>query len=119
LPDQIAITRTATVAEGVFAPGHLGELTQLAPFEAVDEVLTATRRVQQRIRLLPARVVVYLLLAGCLFAEYGYTQVWQQLTAGLAGLSLTEPHTQPPSASTSTPTSLDERTTGPTERRCA
>jgi len=26
---------------------------------------------------LPARVVVYLLLAGCLFAELGYRQVWR------------------------------------------
>jgi hypothetical protein len=91
LSDQIAITRTVTVAAGVYAPGHLGELTQLIPFEMVDEVLTATRRVQQRIRLLPARVVVYLVLAGCLFADLGYPQVWQQLTAGLAGLTLTEP----------------------------
>ena len=91
MADQIAITRTVTVAAGVFAPGHLGELTQLIPFEMVDEVLTATRRVQQRVRLLPSRVVVYLLLAGCLFAEYGYSQVWQQLTAGLGGLTLAEP----------------------------
>ena len=88
---EIAITRTVTVAAGVYAPGHLGELTQLVPFEMVDEVLAATRRLQQRVRLLPARVVVYLLLAGCLFAEYGYVQVWQQLTAGLAGLSVAEP----------------------------
>ncbi len=36
-------------------------------------------------------MVVYLLLAGCLFAELGYPQVWQQLTAGLAELALTEP----------------------------
>jgi hypothetical protein len=57
------------VAAGVFAPGHLGELTQFIPFEMVDEVLAATRRTQQRIRLLPARVVVYLVLAGCLFAD--------------------------------------------------
>jgi hypothetical protein len=91
LADQIAITRTVTVAAGVYAPGHLGELTQLIPFEMVDEILAATRRVQQRVRLLPARVVVYLVLAGCLFTEYGYVQVWQQLTAGLAGLALTEP----------------------------
>jgi hypothetical protein len=91
LADQIAITRTVTVAAGVFAPGHLGELTQLIPFEMVDEVLAATRRVQQRIRLVPARVVVYLILAGCLFAEHGYGQVWQQLTTGLAGLTLAEP----------------------------
>ena len=91
MSDQIAITRTVTVAAGVYAPGHLGELTQLIPFEMVDEVLVATRRVQQRVRLLPARVVVYLVLAGCVFAECGYVQVWQQLTAGLAGLGLAEP----------------------------
>jgi hypothetical protein len=91
LSDQIAITRTVTVAAGPFAPGHLGELTQLIPFEMVDEALAATRRLQQRVRLLPARVVVYLVLAGCLFAGLGYVQVWRQLTAGLAGLALTEP----------------------------
>jgi hypothetical protein len=28
-----------------------------------------------------ARVAVYLLLAGCLFAELGYPQVWARLTA--------------------------------------
>ena len=89
--DQIAITRTVRVAGGVFAPGHLGELTQFIPFEMVDEVLAATRRTQQRIRLLPARVVVYLILAGCLFAELGYGQVWRKLTAGLTGLGLPEP----------------------------
>ena len=89
--DQIAITRTVRVAAGVFAPGHLGELTRFIPFEMVDEILAATRRTQQRIRLLPARVVVYLTLAGCLFAELGYEQVWQKLTAGLTGLDLAEP----------------------------
>jgi hypothetical protein len=75
----------------VFAPGHLGELTRFIPFEMVDEVLAATRRTQQRIRLLPARVTVYLILAGCLFAELGYPLVWQKLTAGLDGLDLAEP----------------------------
>jgi len=33
LVDQIAITRTVRVAAGVFAPGHLGELTRFIPFE--------------------------------------------------------------------------------------
>lgn len=70
---------------GVFAPGHLGELTQQVPFEMVDEVLAQTRAVQRRVRLLPSRVVVYLLLAGALFAELGYVQVWGRLTAGLGG----------------------------------
>ena len=74
----------------MFAPGHLGELTQLIPFEMVDEVLAVTRRTQQRIRLLPARVVVYLLLAGCLFPEVGYPLVWRKLTAGLAALGVPE-----------------------------
>jgi hypothetical protein len=80
-----------TVAAGVFAPGHLGELTRLVPFEMVDDVLTATGRTQSRVRLLPARVVVYLLLAGCLFAELGYRQVWSKLTSGLHGLPIVAP----------------------------
>lgn len=45
-------------------PGHLGELTQVVPFEMVDAVLAETRTVQQRTRVLPSRVVVYLLLAA-------------------------------------------------------
>jgi Insertion element 4 transposase N-terminal len=47
--------------------------------------------VQARLRDLPARVVVDLLLAGCLFAEVGYVQVWQRLTAGRDGLKLATP----------------------------
>jgi hypothetical protein len=79
------------VAAGAFAPGHLGELTRLIPFEMVDDALAATVATQARVRLLPARVTVYLLLAGCLFAELGYSQVWQRLTAGLTGLNVATP----------------------------
>jgi hypothetical protein len=43
------------------------------------------------VRVLPARVVVYLLLAGCLFAELGYTQVWHRVAAGLGGLPVAAP----------------------------
>ena len=75
----------------MFAPGHLGELTRLVPFEMVDDVLAATRRTESRVRLLPARVVMYLLLAGCLFAELGYQQVWSKLTSGLSGLAVVAP----------------------------
>lgn len=75
----------------MFAPGHLGELTRLIPFEMVDDVLATTRRTQARVRLLPTRVVVYVLLAGCLFAELGYRQVWSKLTSGLQGLPITSP----------------------------
>jgi hypothetical protein len=84
--DKSVITGAATVADGRFAPGHLGELTRQVPFEMVDAVLEETCRVQRRVRALPARVVVYLLLAGCLFAELGYSQVWQRMTAGLGCL---------------------------------
>jgi hypothetical protein len=79
------------VAGGRFAPGHLGELTQQVPFEMVDAVLQQTCRVQRRIRDLPARVVVYLVLAGCLFGELGYGQVWHRLAAGLGGLDVAGP----------------------------
>jgi hypothetical protein len=85
------ITRTRRLAVGAFAPGHLGELTQQVPFEMVDAVLAQTRTTQRRVRELPSRVVVYLLLAGCLFAEVGYRQVWHRLVAGLDGLAVPDP----------------------------
>jgi hypothetical protein len=81
------------VAAGPFAPGHLGELTQQVPFDMVDAALAQTCRTQQRVRDLPSRVVVYLLLAGCLFAELGYRQVWLRLVAGLDGLPVADPST--------------------------
>jgi hypothetical protein len=74
------------VAAGRFASGHVGELTRIVPFEMVDAALAETNAVQQRVRALPSRVVVYLLLAGGLFAELGYGQVWARMTAGLEGL---------------------------------
>jgi hypothetical protein len=89
--EQSAITRVISVASGRFAPGHLGELTQQMPFEMVDAVLAETGAGQRRVRDLPARVVVYLLVAGCLFAGLGYRQVWQRLVAGLAGLPVAVP----------------------------
>ncbi|MGP4103423.1 IS4 family transposase [Nonomuraea sp. KM90] len=69
----------------MFAPGHLGELTQIIPFEMVDEVLAETGAVERRLRDLPSRVMVYLLLAAGLFAGMGYRQVWARLVSGLAG----------------------------------
>lgn len=69
----------------MFAPGHLGELTRIVPFEMVDEVLAGTRSVQRRVRRLPSRVVVYLLLAAGLFEGQGFGQVWARLVSGLDG----------------------------------
>lgn len=91
MPDQSVIIRRGVVAAGAFAPGHLGELTQLIPFEMVDDALAAARAVQSRVRDLPSRVVVYLLLAGALFAGLGYRQVWHRLVAGLEGIAVACP----------------------------
>jgi Insertion element 4 transposase N-terminal/Transposase DDE domain len=82
---QSVITRKIVVAGGVFAPGHLGELTRIVPFEMVDAVLADCRCVQRRVRKLPARVVVYLLLAAALFEPAGYLAIWGKLTGALEG----------------------------------
>ena len=82
---QSVITRQIVVAGGVFAPGHLGELTRIIPFEMVDAVLAECGAVQRRVRKLPARVVVYLLLAAALFEPAGYLAVWGKLTSALDG----------------------------------
>nr|WP_241249769.1 IS4 family transposase [Agrococcus sp. KRD186] len=71
-----------TDSDGVFAPGHLGDLTRIVPPEMVDAALEAAGGKQQRLRRLPSRVVVYLLLAGALFAGQGWQRVWSRLTAG-------------------------------------
>ena len=63
MQQQSAITRTITVAAGVFAPGHLGELTQILDFDLVDAVVAETGTVQRRVRLLPSRVLVFFVLA--------------------------------------------------------
>jgi len=89
--DQVSISRSVRVAAGAFAPGHLGELTRVVPFEMVDDVLESTGRVQARVRVLPARVVVYLLLAAALFADVGYGQVWDKLCAGVGDAGATRP----------------------------
>jgi hypothetical protein len=85
------ITHAVTVAAGVFAPGHLGELTQYLPFELVDDVLAQTKTVQRRLRDLPSRVGVYFLLALGMYPRLGYARVWAKLTAGLEGLPVACP----------------------------
>jgi len=88
---MVTVPCQVTVAAGVFAPGHLGELTRYLPFELVDDVLEQTRTVQRRLRDLPSRVGVYFVVALGLFPHLGYARVWGKLTAGLAGLDLPRP----------------------------
>ncbi|MGH3782212.1 MAG: transposase domain-containing protein, partial [Pseudonocardiaceae bacterium] len=85
------LTRTLTVAAGVFAPGHLGELTRYLPFELVDDVLAQTGTMQQRLRALPSRTGVYFVLALGLFPQIGYARVWAKLCAGLASAGMVVP----------------------------
>jgi hypothetical protein len=88
---MVAVAREVTVAAGVFAPGHLGELTAYLPFELVDDVLEQTRAVQRRLRMLPSRAGVYFVVALGLFPHLGYARVWDKLVAGLGGLGLARP----------------------------
>jgi hypothetical protein len=67
----------------LFAAGHLGELTQFVDCDLVDAVLEETGTRERRLRLLPARVMVYFTLALAVFEHCSYQAVWGKLTAGL------------------------------------
>jgi hypothetical protein len=62
----------------------IGVLTRVFPPELVDGVVAEAGRVEQRHRLLPARVVVYYVLAMALFADASYEEVMRALVEGLA-----------------------------------
>lgn len=61
----------------------IGVLTRLLHRDLVDEVLMETGRLERRVRLLPARVVVYFVLALCLFFGESYEEVIRRLVHGL------------------------------------
>lgn len=88
---MVTVTRSISVAAGVFAPGHLGPLTQVIPLELVDAVLAQTGRTERRVRMIPSRVALYLVLAMGLFGQVGAVGVWSKLTSGLAGLPVARP----------------------------
>ena len=58
-------------------------LAKVFPPELVDRVVDEAGAREQRKRTLPARVVVYYLLAMVLFFQSGYGEVWNRLVAGL------------------------------------
>jgi hypothetical protein len=78
----------------------LGVLTRLITRELVDDVLASTGRREQRKRLLPARVVVYFVLALALFYGDSYEEVMRKLAQGLSWLAIwkKEWHVPTPSA---------------------
>jgi hypothetical protein len=61
----------------------LGALTSTFPPELVDRVVQETGRAEQRRRLLPARVVVYFVLALALYSHAAYEEVMRCLVEGL------------------------------------
>lgn len=59
-------------------------LTRSFPPDLVDEVVAGQGRTEQRSRLLPARMVVYYVMALALFASDNYEEVMRRLVQGLA-----------------------------------
>jgi len=65
----------------------IGVLTRVFPPELVDAVIAQAGRRERRSRLLPARVVVYYVLAMALFSRASYEEVMRQLVEGLSWAS--------------------------------
>ena len=61
----------------------IGVLARLVPRHLVDEVLAECGRKERRVRLLPARVVVYYVMALTLFFGDGYEEVMRRLVGSL------------------------------------
>lgn len=66
----------------------MGLLTRVCPRELVDEVVARTGRKERRVRLLPARLTVYYVLALTLFFEDAYREVMRRLGNGLRALDV-------------------------------
>ncbi|MBB5125237.1 transposase domain-containing protein [Streptomyces griseoloalbus] len=60
----------------MYAPGHVGEPTQTIGPVLIDAVIEETAAREQRLRLLPAQVVVYFVLALAIFERSSYQGVW-------------------------------------------
>ncbi|TQM33000.1 IS4 family transposase [Nocardia bhagyanarayanae] len=74
----------------------LAALTRVFTPEVVDAVLVEHGRVERRNRVLPARVVVYYVLALALFASCSYEEVMRKLVSGLGWISGRSPPTTIP-----------------------
>src|SRR6266851_10487673 len=62
----------------------LGVLTRVFPPDLVDQVVADSGKTEVRHRLLPARVVVYYVLALALFSQASYEEVMRNLVEGLS-----------------------------------
>lgn len=79
-PPSVESTHPNTPEHPGWAGAHLGALTdQLSP-DLVDTALEATGTTQRRLRLLPARTMIYFILALILHPHASYTEVFTKLT---------------------------------------
>lgn len=62
----------------------IGVLTRTFPPDLIDRVVAEAGRGEKRQRLLPARVVVYYVLAMALFSQASYEEVMRHLVEGLS-----------------------------------
>jgi len=77
MPDAAGSDRSLTDAIGI------GTLTRLVPRELVDEVVASEGRKELRRNKLPARVMVYFVMAMALFYGDSYEEVMRKLSDGL------------------------------------
>ena len=82
--------KPARLANGARISDHvtLGVLTATVPGELIDAVLADTGRQSQRRRRLPARLVVYYVMALALYAQASYGEVLRCLLEGVRWLRL-------------------------------
>ena len=77
----------------------VGVMTRVVSRDLVDEVVAETGRGERRHRLLPARVVVYYVMALSLFFGDAYEEVMRKLVGGLQWLRSWDQDWQVPTAS--------------------
>ena len=74
----------------------LGAVARIYPAELVDEILQRYDRKEERRRALPARLMVYFIIAMALFSASAYREVLQNLVEGLRGLRAWADHWEVP-----------------------
>jgi hypothetical protein len=77
----------------------IGVLTRMVTRELVDDVLLRTGSREERKRGLPARVVVYFVLAMALFSRDSYEEVMRKLVQGLRSIVIVKKEWKVPTSS--------------------
>ena len=77
----------------------LGVIARVYPRDLVDEVIVETRSKEKRDRLLPARLVVYYVIALALFFGDAYEEVMRKMVGGLKFVAAWEKAWKVPTAS--------------------